>query len=144
MIGLVLGTTALLLSDRAPGLYEDGFARLMRVLAHVRNAVGLDDDDIGRQDIPVGDQTLGHAVLFFGVTVAAAFVLRRRVRPWIVALVVFGASALFEVLQPLLSVARTEQSQDFVANAIGALVGWVVVTLLLRIPRLRRSRSLAW
>ena len=141
---LLLATTALLLTDRAPVVYEQAVDRGLQVAADIRDAVGLDDQDIGRQDVPVSDKTIGHTVLFASATVVAGFVFRRRFRPVVVGAAVFAVSAVYEVAQPVLSWSREQSLTDLVANGVGVVAGVVAVSLLLRIPRLRRSRSLAW
>lgn len=141
LLALAAVTTAVLLSDRAPDLYGDALRRVGRVARRVRDWSGV---DVQRSDVPFGAFQLGHVVLFAGVMLVAGFVLRRRVRPVVLALVVFTLSAGFELVQPVLSRTRHQQVDDLVANGVGIVVGLVVLWLLLRIRRLRRSRSLTW
>ena len=133
-------TAALLLTDRAPRLYRR-FVRAARdEAAQIRDWLGV---EVERSDIPFGAAALGHVVLFAFVTLVAGIVVRRRVPSWRVALAVFAVSAVFELVQPLVSTTRHQELDDLVANGIGVVMGWAALWLLLRIRRLRRSRSLA-
>jgi hypothetical protein len=133
----------LLLSDRAPGVYRRLVDRTFGVAADVRDRIGL-PDLVARSDIPFAATDLGHVVLFGAVTVVAGVVFRHRARPWLVATVVFAASAAFEALQPLVTDSRSQQVADLQANAVGVLAGFLVLSVVVRNRRLRRSRSLAW
>lgn len=141
LVAVVALTAALLLSDRAPALYRRFLRHGRNVAARLRDWSGV---DVERSDIPLGATTFGHVVLFAFVTLVAGLILRRRVRPCALALAVFAASAAFELIQPLLSDSRDQELGDLIANAVGVMVGWLALSLLLRIRRLRRSRSLAW
>lgn len=141
LVAVVALTAALLLSDRAPALYRRFLRQGRDVAAGLRDWSGV---DVERSDIPFGATTFGHVVLFAFVTLVAGLILRRRVRPWVLALAVFAASAAFELIQPLLSDSRDQELGDLIANAVGVLLGWLALSLLLRFRRLRRSRSLTW
>ena len=143
LLAIAASAVVLLLSDRAISEYDRAVDRGMSWAGDVQDRLGL-EDVVGRGDIPVGATSAGHIVLCASATLVAGVVLRRRARPWLVATVVFAAAAAFEALQPLLSSSREQEAADLAANGIGALAGFVALTLVLRITRLRRSRSLAW
>jgi VanZ like family len=143
LLGLGFGAAVLLLSDRAPGLYRRSVDRVLDLAADARDRAGL-HDLVHRDDLPLAATSAGHIALFAALTVVAGVVLRHRARPWLVATVAFAVSAAFEVAQPLLSRSRLQEVDDLRANAVGVLLGFVALTLVLRIRRLRRSRSLAW
>jgi hypothetical protein len=145
LVLLVVGaaTAAVLLSDRAPALYRRVVDRAVSSAGDVRDRLGL-HELVHRDDFPYEATFAGHILLFLTLTVVAGVVLRHRARPWLVAVVVFACSAAFEVVQPLLSSSRLQEVGDLRANAVGVAAGFVVLALVLRIRRLRRSRSLAW
>lgn len=143
LLAVGAGVAGVLFSDRLPRLFSRTVDRVLDVAGEVRDRIGL-ADLVGRDDIPFEATFGAHIALFAALTVVAGVVLRRRARPWLVAAVTFAASAAFEVLQPLVTDSRQQQVSDLQANAIGVVAGFVVLSLVLRIRRLRRSRSLAW
>lgn len=143
LLAVAASAVVLLLSDRALSVYDRLVERALDRAGDLRDRLGL-HDVIERGDIPIGATSAGHVVLCAAATVLAGVVLRHRARPWLVATVVFAAAAAFEAVQPLLSDSREQEVGDLSANGVGVLVGFVVLSLVLRIRRLRRSRSLAW
>jgi hypothetical protein len=143
LAAVLAATTVLLVSDRAPNWYQRARERVFEVAADWRDRVGV--VELTRDQIPLGPHTVAHITLFFGVTLVAGWVLRNRVRPLVVALVVFISSVGFELAQPLLSATRSQQVDDIIANGVGVAAGLVVLVLLRRLlPRRGRARSLAW
>lgn len=141
LVAVAALTTALLLSDRAPQLSSRFLRRGRELAGQLRDWSGV---DVERSDVPLQAFEVGHVILFAFVMVVAGVVLRRRVRAWVLALAVFAVSAAVELVQPLVSNTRNQELHDLIANAVGVLLGWLALSLLLRIRRLRRSRSLAW
>lgn len=135
-------TAVLLLSDRAQGWYRSARDAAFDGAARLRDRFGL--GDATRDDIPLAAGTAGHIALFLIATVVVGFVFRRRLQPATAAITTFAASAAFEVLQDVLSATRSAQIDDLGANAIGVLLGLVVLVVLQRVGRIWRSRSLAW
>lgn len=143
LLAVAASAGVLLLSDRALTAYDELVDRGVHRAAEIRDRLGL-HELVDRSDVPIGATSAGHVALCAGATLVAGLVLRHRARPWLVATVVFAAAAAFEAAQPLLSSSRQQESADLLANGAGVLVGFVALSLVLRIRRLRRSRSLAW
>lgn len=138
---LAVASSVLLLTDRAPVLYRRGVDRAFDWAGDVLDRLGVDAPS--RSRIPIGAYAGAHLALFFTATLVAGYVLRGRVRPAVVAVAVFAASAAFELAQPLLSRSRDQQLDDLIANGVGVLAGYLVLAVVLPITAKRRPRSLA-
>lgn len=128
LASFVLIAAVLLLSDRAGGLGVRVKTFILDVGEAFEDAFGVDWLD--RDSIPGTFDQIGHAVLWGGGMFLIGLTFRRWVHPIVTALAIGVLSAVFEYLQAVLTVSRTPQVTDVVANASGILIALVLVLII--------------
>lgn len=93
----------------------------------------LDTNIIDRSDIPWELDEVAHLVGWSSVTVAAGFLLRSRRALSDIAVGAFAASFGIEILQAVLTTSRQMQAEDVSANALGVMLGLMVLVALQRL-----------
>ena len=122
--GLVPLVAVLSFSDRAPGLIEDGLARLRIVGWRAERRTGIDLFDV--PSLPVGLWFVGHLAMWGLLAFVVTWGLAGRWRPTTIALGLVSVSLLTEVAQVQITTLRAMQASDALANVVGILVGVVL------------------
>lgn len=124
--GFALVAVVLSLSDRAPGIARGGGAVLEEIWHRIEVAFAIDVD---RGAIPWSFDEIGHLVLWGGGMLVLGLALRGRRRSDRLAVALFGASLLLEVLQALITARRSLSLGDAAANGLGIMLGLCVVVV---------------
>lgn len=93
----------------------------------------LDTNIVDRSDIPWELDEVAHLVGWSSVTIVAGFFLRSRRALSDIAVGAFGASFGIEILQGVLTTSRRMQAEDVSANALGVMLGLMVLVALERL-----------
>ena len=124
-LGALAINAAILLSDRAPGLFRRLSARIDAGVSRAAGATGVDVPG-GRVRVPRSDFDVH--VLLWGV---AALLVGLAMWSWFSLAVgnatLFGSSVMVELAQRSHSNSRTVQFDDVVANSVGIVAGTCVV-----------------
>ena len=98
------------------------------------------DLDIDQNAIPWSSDEIAHLVLWGGGMILVGLTLRHRQRSDRVAVGLFGASVLLEVLQAFVTASRSLTLSDAAANGLGIMLGLTVVVVAdLVMPSARSS-----
>ena len=146
-ISLLLAVSFLSFPSSAVGRVQRSARRLRRRGDDLETFLGVDVVD--RSDVPFAFDTLGHAGLWFAVTVVVLWLVStgrplqhpHLVRLWTsIGLVI--ASAFVEVAQGVFTSGRNAQWTDLAANTVGVSAGFVLMTIVAGLvlePRRRRA-----
>lgn len=141
MVVIVSGVLWLSLSTRGFSMVGDA-ADGARVV--VRGVEGrLDTNLIDRSDLPWAEDEIAHLIGWSGLTVLVGMMCRTRRSLGDLAVGVFAASFGIEVLQALLTTSRSMEAEDISANALGVMMGLMVLVALERLLPPRHSRASA-
>lgn len=139
---VILGGIVAVLSfaDSAPDVIRGFLRSAARVISGVQDLVGVQLIDV--RNLPFEWDTAGHFVLWAAVAVIGRWALRHRVTAVSLGLGCFAASYLVEIGQSVLTVSRRPDLRDLAANALGIVVGLVLVVAAERtaavVRRIRR------
>lgn len=136
VLGVALGILAVLwlsLSARGHGVVGDAADGARVVVRGVEST--LDTNIIDRSDIPWKADEVAHLVGWGMITVVAGLLLRARRSISDIAVGVFAASFAVEILQQVATTSRTMQAEDVSANALGVMLGLMVLVAAERLIR---------
>lgn len=126
-------TVAVLLSARAPGIFDDVSDRVSTRLEsrapEAREAREAAERAVQRTGVEESD-AVAHIGLWFGVMVLAGLATWSWTSLTVATLVVLGASTGLELVQERLSPTRVTEWSDAVANAVGIGVGLALVLVV--------------
>ena len=134
VLAVALGVVAVLwlsLSSRGFSVAGDAADQARIVVRGVEST--LDTNIIDRSDIPWELDEVAHLVGWGSITLVSGFLLRARRSLSDIAVGVFGASFRIEILQAVLTTSRTMQAEDVSANALGVMLGLMVLVALERL-----------
>lgn len=117
--------------------YTIGFISWMTFITLLSLFSFSGDDDIPKFNIPNADK-LGHFIFYFVAAVLGCFFIREQTKGVLrqtKAILIIGVTVIIygiiiEVIQGVLTVDRTGDIYDALANSIGALCGAVTIKLL--------------
>lgn len=139
VIGVALAVLIVMwlsLSQRGHGVVGDAADGARIVVREVEST--LDTNIIDRSDIPWQADEVAHLVGWGSITLAAGALLRKRRSPGEIAVAVFAASFGIEILQKLATSSRRMEAEDVSANALGVMLGLMVLVAAERILRAPR------
>ncbi len=113
------------LSSRGHGVVGDAADQARDVVQGVESTLGT--NIIDRSDIPWAGDEVAHLVGWGSITVFAGFLFRSRRSLSDIAVGAFAASFAIEVMQNVLTTARTMEAEDVSANALGIMMGLMVL-----------------
>ena len=109
----------------------------------VRGVEGrLDTNIIDRSDVPWAEDEIAHLLGWGALTLLVGLAFRGRRAPGDLAVAVFAASIGIEFLQKLLTTTRSMEAEDISANALGVMLGLMVLVALERLlPKRHAARN---
>lgn len=137
MAGVVLVVLWFSLSSRgfsAVGDAADGARVVVRGVEET-----LDTDLVSRSDVPWERDEVAHLVGWGSVMIAVGMLFRNRRSLGDLAVGVFAASVSIEFMQKLLTTTRQLEAEDISANALGVMVGLMLLVALERLVPTRRE-----
>lgn len=139
MLGIVLVVLFLSLSSRGFSAVDDAADGARVVVRGVEET--LDADLVSRNDIPWERDEIAHLVGWGSVMVAVGLLFRSRRSLGDLAVGVFAASIVIEVLQKVVTTTRRLEAEDISANSLGVMVGLMSLVALERLmpPKNRRG-----
>lgn len=93
----------------------------------------LDRNIVDRSDVPWAADEVAHLIGWGGLTVVVGLLLRSRRSLADLAVGVFASSVVIEVLQKVLTTSRSMEAEDISANALGVVLGLMMLVALERL-----------
>ena len=116
------------LSDLVPVVLRGVLDAAIVLWRRFEVAFGI-DLDVNQDSIPWSSDEIAHLALWGGGMILLGLVLRHRKRADRVAVGLFGASVLLEVLQAFVTASRRLSLSDAAANGLGIMLGLTVVVV---------------
>ena len=135
----VLVVLWLSLSARGHGVVGDAADGARIVVREVEST--LDTNIIDRSDVPWEADEVAHLVGWGSITIAAGVLLWNRRSAGEIAVAVFAASFGVEILQKLVTSSRRMEAEDVSANALGVMLGLMLLVAAERVLRPSHGRD---